>query len=503
MNVLMAYPRFKRTFWGYDDILFFVGKKAAFTPAGLLQLAGQLPKSWNIRLVDLNVRRLTKKDIRWADLVFVSAMRTQEDSATEIFALCKRFGKPVALGGPILRSGCERFPTVGHFFFGEAEETMPRFVDDWEKNKAERIYSAEYFPSLANSKPSLWRLVDLSNYSAAIIQIGRACPYGCEFCDVGDINGRVPRFRPDYVIFAELDALYETGFRGSVLLADDNIIGHKAKAKKILSQLAVWQEQHGYPFRFTGEFDITLADDPELMAVVGKAGFRKIFLGVETFSKASLVGCGKLQNVRYPDGSPRDMKVCIQTLQEYGFVTMSGFIAGFDSDNPNTFDTEMICGIREAGIVIAMPGVLTAPCGSKLYQRYEKEGRLRSHSSGNNTDWEPNFVPKMPLARLKEGYINIVRTIYDPKEYYRTICKFLEHYNPSHRSSRKLSLDNLKIMLKGILWIGLLGGPRVSYYFWKSLREVFSVKKPRAFADVLDAQIRGVHFRRVAKEIGK
>jgi len=503
MKLLMLFPEFTRTFWSYDDILCFVGKKAAFTPAGLLQIAGALPESWDMRLVDLSVHRLTDKDIKWADLVFASAMKTQEDSLRKVLLKCEKFGKRVALGGPILQMGCEKFPSVSHFFLGEAEDTLPEFLKDLEKNEAKKIYTSSTFPSLANSKPSRWDLVDLENYSAPIVQIGRGCCYKCTFCDVCVINGRVPRFRPESVILAELDSLFATGYRGSVLFADDNIIGNKKRAKTILYKLAVWQIEHGYPFRFTGEFDITLADDFELMELTVRAGFRKIFLGLETFNKESLIECGKLQNVRGPDGSSRNMASCVWKMQEQGLVPMSGFIVGFDADNPESFDTEMIAGIREAGIVIAMPGVLQAPQGSKLYKMREQEGRLLTQASGNNTDWEPNFVPKMPLGRLEQGYKNIVQTIYDPKEYYKTICKFLEHYQPVKLSSRKLSLNNLKIFARAILWIGLLGGPRVSYYFWKSLRKVLACKKTGAFADVVDAQIRGVHFRKVAKGIGK
>ncbi|MEK7562446.1 MAG: DUF4070 domain-containing protein [Patescibacteria group bacterium] len=495
MNILLVYPEFLDTFWSWKKNVKFVGKKAAFPPPGLLLIARMLPESWNLKLVDLNVNQLENKDIEWADKVFISAMITQKDSTNEIIAQCKKLSRPVVLGGPIFEIGSDKFLDAGCFFIGEAEDIICEFLEDVNNGAQKRIYKGNGFPDLVNSKTSMWSLIDHRDYASMIMQIGRGCPYGCTFCNVAGINGRVPRLRPERVFFAELEELYETGFRGAILLADDNVIGNKAKALVILSQLVNWQKEHNYPFEFTAEFPITLADDPELMDVLVVAGFRKVFLGLETPNRASLLECGKLQNAN------RDMVACVRKIQEHGLIPMSGFIVGFDSDSPDNFDNQMINFIQETGIVIAMVGVLQAPPGSKLYVKLEIEGRLLNAASGNNTDCEPNFAPKMPKERLIQGYKRIIKTIYSPNKYYERIRKFLENYNPSGRPKKKFSMSDFKALMMANLWIGLLGGLKVSYYYWKSLFYVIFSKKRRAFADVVALHIYGAHLREIAKGI--
>jgi radical SAM superfamily enzyme YgiQ (UPF0313 family) len=498
MRVILVYPRFKKTYWGYQDVLFYVGKQAAFPPPGVQALEAMLPNDWERKIFDLNIEELIDKDIRWADYVWISAMSTQRDSIKEVIARCKKLGRPVILGGPIVKTRGAEFPEVDCFYEGEAEaKEFVELLSDMEKRELKRFYRAEKFPDLNGSKACNWNCINIHAYSSVIIPVTKGCPYGCGFCDVADISGQVPRMRPECIVFEDLNRLFDIGFRGAILLADDNVVGDKSRSKQFLSRLAGWQKAHGYPFEFTGEFPITIADDPEIMDILVAAGFRKVFLGLETPNKASLLECNKRQNVK------RNMEACVERIRFHGLIPMSGFIVGFDNDNPETFADEMVQFIQNAGIVIAMVGVLQAVPGTAIYEKLQKEGRLRDLPSGNNTDCYPNFVPRMPLEKLVQGYKNILQRIYSPKGYYITICSFLRTYDPSLRPNKRLGWTNFKAFMRANLWIGLLGGPKTSYYYWKSLLKVVFSKKRQAFADIVAFQIYGAHFRGIAKSVEK
>ncbi len=494
-KALLVYPRFSLTFWLYRGLLKFVGKKGAFPPAGLISVAGILPELWQKKLVDMNVEELTDKDIKWANYVFVSAMTTQLESTKEVISRCKTLGVPVIMGGPIFELGPERFPDVAHCFIGEAEYTLLEFLDDLEHGRAKRIYCATEFPDISRSPAPLWKgLVDPNNYASWLISFCRGCPHSCTFCNIATLNGKMPRTKTIDQILAELNHLYEAGFRGAVIFADDNFIGNKRAAKKLVEVLVVWQKERGYPFEFSAEVSVVLADDPDLMDTMVRACFKNVFLGLETPNNACLEECKKAQNTK------RDMRIVVREMQRHGLRPMSGFIVGFDNDDPANFDQMMIEFIQGTGIVVAMVGVLQAQQGSALYQAMGKQGRLLGDASGNNLDCCPNFRPKMPVEQLVGGYKRIMRTIYSPRKYFERICIFLERCNASKRPKRKLSLVGVQTFFRSVWWIGILGGPVVSYYYWRTLAFAL-LKNPRTFPDAVTLQIYGVHFRQIVKGI--
>ena len=496
MNILLVYPKFLVTFWSWKHLLKFISKKAAFPPLGLLTVAAMLPKPWGKKLVDINVKKLNDKDIKWADYVFISAMITQSSSAKEVIARCKKFRVPVVLGGPVIESGYGEFSSVDYFLQGEAEDILPEFLADLQKHQAKRIYSSRKFPDITASPVPLWELINLKDYACLLVQYGRGCPFKCTFCNIAAINGRIPRVKPLEQFLGELDVIYQTGYRGPIMLADDNFIASKKRVKEMLNRLSKWQQDRGHPFEFTAEADITLSDEECLMDSMVLAGFKKVFLGLETPHKASLIECHKLQNVN------RDMAGCVKIIQNHGLHPMSGFIVGFDNDPPDTIFDQHIAFYQETGIVFPMIGVLQAPPETELNDRLRREGRLLKPSSGNNTDCYPNFYPKMPIDILVAGYKRIVKTIYSPKKYYERICIFLREYNTAKKVARKVTAMDFKAFIASIWFIGFLGGPKTSYYYWKTLLLAL-FKYRRAFADAVALQIYGWHFQKIAKSIQK
>lgn len=466
----------------------FEGKQAAFPPLGLLTVSAMLPAKWERRLVDMNVESLKPADIEWADLVFVSAMIVQKESLEEVVRLCKAQGKRVAVGGPYVSTSAEQLPDADFIFVGEAETTLPEFIADLANDCPKPIYKAAERPSLLATPVPDFSLIEMKRYSAMNVQYSRGCPFQCEFCDIIEIYGRVPRTKSNEQMLAELDALQTAGWRGLVFIVDDNFIGNKRNVRKLLPTLIEWSVQNDFPFSFITEASVNLAEDDALLQMMQDAGFRRVFLGIETPVEESLKEAQKGQNTR------RGLLESVQKIQSYGMEVMAGFIVGFDSDPEDIFERQ-INFIRESAIPLAMVGLLTALPDTQLWRRLEKEGRLLQESSGNNTDCSMNFVPKMNETRLVEGYKNILRNIYSPREYYKRALDCLSRFKQHKIEPRQTNLKNdLKAFVKIILTLGVRDRERLQ--FWNYLFRVVRFY-PREFAHGMTLAAMGYHFRKI------
>lgn len=488
MKILFIYPVFPDTYWSFNYALAFEGKKSAFPPLGLLTVSAMLPKTWERRLVDMNVEQLNSADIEWADIVFISAMIVQKESLEEVVKLCKAQNKKVAVGGPYISTSAEQLPEADFIFIGEAETTLPEFIEDLANNTTKRIYKAAERPSLLATPVPDFSLIDVNNYSAMNVQFSRGCPFQCEFCDIIEIYGRVPRTKSNEQMLGELDALYKIGWRGLVFIVDDNFIGNKRNVKKFLPELIDWNQKRNYPFSFITEASVNLAEDDQLLEMMQDAGFRRVFLGIETPVEESLKEAKKGQNTR------RDLLESVQKIQSYGMEIMAGFIVGFDNDPENIFERQ-IKFIRESAIPLAMVGLLTALPDTQLWRRLDKEGRLLEESSGNNTDCSLNFVPKMNKSRLVEGYKNILRNIYSPREYYQRALDCLSRFNQNKIEPRQTNLINdFRTFIKIVLKLGISDRERLQ--FWKYLVKLI-LYYPREFAHGMTLAVMGYHFRKI------
>ncbi len=491
MKVLFVYPEFPETYWSFRHALKLEGKQAAFPPLGLLTISSMLPKEWDRRLVDMNVEELWPDDVEWADIVMVSAMIVQNESLERVVELCRSLGKKVVVGGPYVSTSSERLPDADHIFIGEAESTLPEFLHDLELGIARKIYKAEERPSLLNTPVPDFSLIDMSHYSAMNVQYSRGCPFNCEFCDIIEIYGRVPRTKSNAQMLSELDALKDVGWRGLVFIVDDNFIGNKKNVRHFMPDLIEWSRANEFPFSFITEASVNLAEDDALLEQMEDAGFRRVFLGIETPVEESLKEAQKGQNTR------RDLLESIHKIQSYGLEVMAGFIVGFDNDPEDIFDLQMKF-IRESGIPLAMVGLLTALPDTQLWRRLEKEGRLLDVSTGNNTDCSLNFTPKMDQDRLVEGYKNILRNIYSPQEYYQRALDCLSRFHRDRIEPRKTNAaEDLKAFLRLILTLGIRDRSRFAFwsYFYQLLRH-----HSRDFAHGLTLAAMGYHFRQVTEK---
>ena len=488
MNALFIYPEFPDTFWSFKHALKFIHRRAVLPPLGLVTVAAMLPEEWEMRLVDTNVQKLTQKDLEWADCAFISAMVVQRNSAREIIARCKETGLKVVAGGPLFTSEYEEFGQVDHFVLNEAEVTLQPFLADLEAGTLQRVYTTTEFPPTEATPVPKWDLLNMKRYASMAIQFSRGCPYNCEFCNVTTLFGHRPRIKTAAQIVAELDSLYQAGWRSKVFFVDDNFIGNKRYLKQeLLPALIEWQRQkRNIPF-YT-EVSVNLADDKELMEMMVKAGFDTVFIGIETPDEQSLTEANKKQNKN------RDLVEVVKTIQRAGIQVQGGFIVGFDSDTPSIFQRQ-IDFIQKSGITTAMVGLLQAPPGTPLYERMKREGRLLGQLSGDNVDGTTNIIPNMSLDILKDGYKNIMNHIYAPKPYYQRVKTFLREYKPPEIKI-PLSSPYFWAFFRSIVRLGIIGKERFQY--WKLL--VWTLyRKPRLFPLAVTLAIYGHHFRRVCK----
>ena len=490
MNILLVYPQYPDTYWSFKHALKFISKKASNVPLGLITIAPLLPDSWNKKLIDLNVVRLKDKDIFWADYVLISAMSVQLASAKQVIERCRQLDTKTVGGGPLFTEEFEQFAEVDHLVLNEAEITLPLFIEDLKNGRPYRIYQSDKFADITKSPLPDYSLLKTGKYATAGIQYSRGCPFDCEFCDITALFGRHVRTKTSAQIIAELDQLLQIGWRGSVFFVDDNFIGHKKKLKnELLPAVIGWMESNDYPFFFITEASINLADDKDLMDMMVKAGFAKVFVGIETPEESCLMECNKLQN------NNRDLIDCVRIIQRYGIEVFAGFIVGFDNDPPNIFQRQ-IDFIQKSGIITAMVGLLNAPRLSKLYRRLKNEGRITDEFTGDNTDYSINFVPVMDKDELLKGYQKIIQNIYSCKAYYARVLLFLKQYDPPF--VEPLSFNRFMALIKSIIYIGILKKDRI--YFWKIL--LWSIfNKPKAFPLAVTYSIYGYHFRRVFRDV--
>ena len=489
MKILLVYPQFPATFWSFKHALRFINKKAAHPPLGLLTVAGLLPQDWELKLVDENVTALNDEDLAWADYVFISAMAVQQESVRRIIARCQRLAKKTVAGGPLFTVSGEEYPEIDHLVLGEAEVTLPRFLADLAAGKPQHLYEAnpEEWADLKTTPLPRWDLLDMGKYNAMSLQYSRGCPFSCDFCDISLLYGERPRTKGKEQVLAEMENLYQHGWRGGVFMVDDNFIGNKKTLKEeILPAMAQWLKERGYPFTFNTQASINMADDDELLKAMVEVGFESVFIGIETPHEGSLTGCNKHQNKN------RDLLAAVKKIQGYGLQVQGGFILGFDEDPPTIFDRQ-IDFIQESGIVTAMVGLLNVLKGTKLYRRMAEEGRILSESAGNNTDQQLNFEPKMPRKKLLAGYRRVISTLYTPKFFYQRVIAFLKAYNPPRGRKIHIRLYHLGAFMKALFWLGIRDQER--WYFWRLLGWSL-LKKPRVFPVAVACTIYGYHFRR-------
>jgi len=416
MRTLLLYPEFPKTFWSYEKILELVNRKVLLPPLGLVTVAALLPQEWEMKLVDRNVREVTEDEWNWAELVVISVMIVQKADMAVQIARAKSRGLTVAVGGPFASStpDAPELDLADFKILDEGEITLPMFVEAIGSGERRGTFSANgEKPDVTSTPVPRFDLLDFSAYDSMSVQFSRGCPFQCEFCDIIVLYGRKPRTKAPEQLIAELQRLYELGWRRSIFLVDDNFIGNKRNAKLLLPMLKQWQIEHRYPFSFATEASVDLAGDDELMQMMAECRFDSVFLGIETPDESSLETAKKLQNTR------SSLEESVDRITSYGIRVMAGFIIGFDGEKQGAGD-RIVQFVSRTGIPAAMMGMLQALPNTGLWHRLEKEGRLiqeRSDAKGVNQTNLLNFKPTRPIRDIGQEYVDAFCSLYEPNAY--------------------------------------------------------------------------------------
>jgi len=497
IKVLMIWPRFPSSFWSFDGVMDLVPIETDQPPLGLLTVAALCPKNWTLRLIDRGFEDLLDTDILWADLVMVSGMRVQKDDIRETLLRARALGKRTMIGGPFASSEPELLLQLAdHVVAGEPDEVFPEIAADLERGSPKRLYVIKDKPDVSKTPLPRFDLLKIEKYASMAVQFSRGCPFQCEFCDIITIYGRKPRTKRPSQLLAELDALFELGWRDQVFIVDDNFIGNHKLALGLALELEEWQKSHGYPMLFYTEASIDLAQRSELIEAMVKANFFYVFIGIESPSPTSLTEAKKFQNLR------RDPLESIRFIQSQGLWVTAGFIIGFDSDTEEIFEQQRDF-IERAAIPWAMAGFLQAPPTTPLFDRMLKEGRLLLESTATSNFDPPNFRTLLPLPVLLEGYRGILASLYAPSAFYDRCYRSLLQWK-ARKPQKPPEIPfwtMLGIVVRSIAHQGILSSYRKAY--WKFLLRLVArwSLNPAKFSMGFAMLLSGHHFIHYARNL--
>jgi radical SAM superfamily enzyme YgiQ (UPF0313 family) len=470
MRALLIHPEFRSaSFWNYRETCELLDARYPAAPLGLCTVAALLPREWELRLVDRNVEKLDDGMLQWADIVLTGGMMPQQIDCLDVIKRARALGKVVVVGGPDPTSSPHLYKDASHLVLGEGEVTVPQFLADFQKGEAKKVYESAGKADMSQSPTPRFDLLQFGNYNHVGIQFCRGCPFNCEFCDIIELYGRRPRAKTPEQILKELQTLYELGYRGHIDLVDDNFIGNKKLVKELLPKVKTWLEEHDWPFEFTTEASINLADDPALMQLMREVGFFAIFVGIESPDEKTLAAMQKRQNTR------RSIVESIHKIYQHGMFVNAGFIIGFDSEQGSVAQGLIDC-IEDTAIPASMAGLLYALPNTQLQRRLKTEGRLHE-----NYDVQPdgesdqctagiNYAPRRPREEILSDYLKVVETIYSPEAYFGRVLRVGKMLNSKERRYKPSLGRQLKELLGFARMARKLGMRKETRgHFWKTL----------------------------------
>jgi radical SAM superfamily enzyme YgiQ (UPF0313 family) len=476
MKTLLIWPKFSSfSFWNFEAVCELSGVKYMTPPLGVLTVAALFPREWDLRVVDENVRPLQQEDLQWADLVVISAKIVQRKRAVALVREAKAANKLVVVGGPDPTLSGMLYKDAGADFLcpGEGEAVIPLLLEKLAAKETSGVLRGSALPEMSQSPIPRFDLIDHRDYLYLGIQFSRGCPHNCEFCNVIDLFDHRFRTKEPAQVLAELELLYQLGYRGQVDFFDDNLVGNIPKAKELLRALASWLEARGHPFIFSTSVTLNIAKDEELLALFRTARFKFFLVGIETPDESALKSAQKPQNTGFSISEATD-----RIYRIAGATVHSGFLLALDDESPDIADQVIRC-IDETSIAWVMASVVYPLPGTQLSRRLDREGRLfptaRVFDDENVRDQISagiQFRPQRPPMTVLKDLIRILDHAYDPERYFARCASVAERLNtiPKLVPSFRLFLRNARTFSR-LCWRATTNS-RIRSPFWKALWRV-------------------------------
>ena len=315
-RILCVFPAYTKAFGTFDHAFPLMGPVKAFMPPqGILLIAALVPREWQVRFIDENIRPVLESEFAWADAVLVSGMHIQRKQILDIARRAHRAGKVVALGGPSVSAAPENYEGIDLLHCGEVGdgtlELFRRIDETPARPERQIIYRTVARLPMTDFPTPAYRLIDIRQYLLGCVQYSSGCPFTCEFCDIPALYGRNPRLKTPQQILAELDQLADGG-TPSIYFVDDNFIANPRAAQDLLPHLVEWQRRRDYTVRLSCELTLNVVEYPEILEQMREAFMTNVFIGIETVEPDALRAMSKKQNVRTP------MLEAVDTINSYG-----------------------------------------------------------------------------------------------------------------------------------------------------------------------------------------
>lgn len=462
-----------------------------FMPVWAYTLASHIPDDGSYDLALYDTRFQNVDAIGPADVFLFSGINQDRGTLVHLHtALKRRFPNAVfVIGGPICWSfdqagDIETLSMFDHIVTGDGEaiigELLYRIADGQYLDKI--IRNADRFP-IAKARPLHRPLLNatVTRYYGAVLEVGRGCPFLCEFCDIRVLpdNNRTHNKSPELIV-QELDHCSRLGIQ-NYLLACDTFIGDPRWAEDVLDHIIEWQNRTGFrPSMYTW-LTMNLYKYPTLMRKMRYAGFDMLFIGIESFNSNSLLETAKVQN------TSSSLIQAIRDIQSYGFFIVGGLIFGFDSDGEDCFDIT-IRGIRDSGLLSGDPSLLTALPGTPLYRRLKLSGRLRDVRYGlGGHKYQTNIKYLLPRETIIKGFQRFVAQLTEGAYQFERLEAFFDNLErgnfiplqgkgyASTRDALKTITENPRTLILALKRLLLFAKrPRNLYWFARAVRLVIS-----------------------------
>ena len=513
LRCLLVQPRFSQhNYWNYTAVAEALGAKTPAAPLGLLTVAALLPQHWTFELVDLNVCEMQDEQWDAADLICVGGMLPQQAGILEVIQRANASGKFVAVGGPDPTSQPEVYQHADAQIIGEGENVIPLWLDSWRDGQPAGLFEHPDRPDVTTAPIPRFDLIDFKDYVHIGVQYSRGCPFNCEFCDIIELYGRVPRSKTSEQFLAEINRLYELGYRGWVDIVDDNFVGNKRVVKPMLRDLKAWLAERKHPFFFSTEATMNLADDEEMLSLMSDVEFRYVFMGIETPDPELLALTQKRVNAMTP------IVDRVNKVYDHGIAITAGFILGFDNEKPGNGRMLVSC-IEETGIVLAMVGLLVALPNTQLARRLQSERRLLTPQAELAEGDEPyrlvnagtseegadqsaglNFITTRDRVEIYQEYREVIDTVYSPHSFLDRVLSTAGRLKPRphYRTGPRETLRDLKGLLRLAWW--MTRNPHTRRRYWRnSLRTAFMGRGRFKYAQA--AMMMYMHFARQSEHV--